>query len=115
MASVTFVLKEPTSIESTLVYLLFRFNNNTLKYSTSQKINPKFWNPEKQRAKITRQFPEYSEFNSLLDNLESCVNNSYRKLINDKLTPTSDLLRVSLDQLLQKDNTKTKDLIGFAE
>lgn len=115
MASVTFVLKEPRSLEPTLVYLLFRFNGSKLKYSTGQKITPKFWNPEKQRSKETRQFPEYSEFNTLLGNLETAVNNTYRKLLNDRLTPTPELLRPSLDEVLQKDNGQIKDLINFSE
>jgi hypothetical protein len=50
MPQATFVLKEPTSKEETLVYLLYRFNGSKLKYSTGQKINPKYWNPETQRA-----------------------------------------------------------------
>lgn len=115
MPSVTFVLKEPKSVDQTLVYLLFRFNGSQLKYSTSQKINPKFWNPEKQRAKETRQFPEYSEFNTLLNNIESCVNDSYRKLLNDKKAPTPELLKSPIDKLLNKDTGREKDLVSFAE
>ncbi|MBL7882584.1 MAG: tyrosine-type recombinase/integrase [Bacteroidia bacterium] len=115
MASVTFILKEPRSIEPTLIYLIFRFNGAMLKYSISQKINPKFWNPEKQRAKETRQFPEYAEFNTLLNNLEGVVNDNYRKLLNDKISPTPELLRIPLDKLLQKDSGRENDLVSFAE
>lgn len=117
MPSSTFVLKEPKSTEPTLVYLLFRYNNVKLKYSTGQKINPKFWNPkkEKQRAKETRQFPGYAEFNTLLDNLENTAHNHYRKLLNDKIIPTPDLLRIPLNEILQKTNGKEKDLISFAD
>lgn len=117
MASTTFVLKEPKSIDPTLVYMIFRYNNTRLKYSTGQKITPKFWNAkkEKQRAKETKLFPEYSEFNTLLDNLETEIHNQYRKLLNDKIVPTPDILRVPLDELLQKSNGKEKDLISFAE
>ncbi len=115
MASATFVLKEPKSIEPTLVYLIFRFNGSMLKYSTGQKIFSKFWNPEKQRAKETRQFPEYAEFNTLLNNLEGCVNDNYRKLLNDKITPIPELLRIPLDKILQKDSGREKDLISFAD
>lgn len=117
MPSSTFVLKEPKSLEPTLVYLVFRFNNIKLKFSTGQKINPKFWNPkkDKQRAKETRLFPGYSEFNTLLDNLENCAHNHYRKLLNDKLVPTSDLLKIQLNKILNKRDDKEKDLITFAE
>jgi hypothetical protein len=34
MASATFVLKKPNSKDNTLVYLLFRYQNQTFKYST---------------------------------------------------------------------------------
>ena len=117
MPSTTFVLKEPTSKEPTLVYMLFWFNNLKLKYSTGQKINPKFWNSSKnkQRAKETRQFSGYGEFNTLLDNLEKAANNQFRTLLNDKKVPTPDLIRPALDEVLKKDGTKQKNLISFAE
>ena len=114
MPSTTFILKEPNGIEPTLVYLIFRFNNVKVKYSTGQKISPKFWNPEKYRAKETRLFP-YSEFNTLLANLEGCVNNSYRKLLNDQISPTPDRLKDSLNCFLQKTSDQTNDLVTFAE
>lgn len=117
MASTTFVLKEPNSTDPTLVYMLFWFNNVKLKYSTGQKINPKFWNPKKdrQRAKETRQFPGYAEFNTLLDNLENAANNRYRTLINDKHVPTPELIRPALDAFLKKDKGQGKDLVSFGK
>jgi integrase len=115
MPSTTFVLKEPNQASPTLVYLIFRFNGSRLKYSTGQKIAAKFWNAERQRAKETRQLHGYAEFNSLLSNLENIVQNNYRRLLNDKIVPTPDLLRSSLDQFLKKDTGRTKDLISFAE
>lgn len=115
MPSVTFVLKEPKSQEDTLIFLLFRFNGLSLKYSTGQKINPRFWNPEKQRAKETRQFPGFPEFNTLLNNLESSILDRYRKLLNDRIIPTRDLFRDVLHQLLQKTKGRERDLVSFAE
>ncbi|WP_336517548.1 site-specific integrase [Pollutibacter soli] len=116
MPNATFILKEPTSNTQTLVYLIYRFDGHKLKYSTRQKIHPKFWNEEKQRAKETRQFPGYAEFNSILMNLESLVNNRFRNLINDKTVPTPENLRLPLDEFLCKDNTKSiKDVVTFAE
>lgn len=117
MPSTTFVLKEPKSKVPTLVYMLFWFNNIKLKYSTGQKINPKYWNPSKnkQRAKETRQFSGYTEFNTLLDNLEKAANNQYRMLLNDKKVPTPDLIRPALNKVLQKDSSQEKNLISFSE
>jgi hypothetical protein len=39
----------------------------------------------------------------------------YRRLLNDKITPTPDLIRIPLDNLLKKGNNKEKDLISFEE
>jgi len=93
MPQATFVLKEPKSLEPTLIYLFYNINNQRLKYSTGQKIEPKFWNPEKQRVKETKAFKEYANFNFLLDKLETTVNDTYRKLILDDKTSTTDNLK----------------------
>lgn len=116
MASATFILKEPTSKEPTLLYLVFRYGGEKFKYSTGQKINPKFWNKEKHRAKETRLFPEYPEFNATLDKIETIVFNTYRKAINDKIKPVPELFRNELDVFLQKKGEGLKaDLISFSE
>ena len=115
MPSVTFRLKEPNSTNPTLVYLFFRANNLEVKYSTSQRIPSKFWNSEKQKAKETRQFSTYSEFNALLGNLENCITNAYRKFINDEIVPTPELLKNELNLYLQKDKRPEKSLVSFAE
>lgn len=115
MPSVTFRLKKPSSTDPTLVYLFFRANNLEVKYSTSQKIPPKFWNPEKQRAKETRQFSTYAELNALLGNLENCIINGHRRFINDKIIPTPDLLKNELNLYLQKRKSPEKNLVSFAE
>lgn len=63
MPEAKFVLKEPKGNTPTLVYLFYNFNYTRLKYSTGEKIHPKFWNVNKQRAKETAQFIQYPEFN----------------------------------------------------
>lgn len=114
MPQATFVLKEPKSNKPTLVYLVFHFNNSRLKYSTSQKILPKYWNEEKHRAKELRSNPEYANFNFLLDKLETTVNNCYRKLITDNTTPpTPNMLRENVDDVLNRKES-AKDFISFA-
>ena len=64
MATVTFNLKEPNSKSETLIYLIFRYNNSKLKYSTGQKIHPKYWNAETQLVREVKTVP-FSEFNAL--------------------------------------------------
>lgn len=117
MAKVNFFLKEPKSEDETLVYLFFSYNNKRFKYSTGEKIKPLFWNPEEQRARETKKFIEYPEFNSRLDNIVTEVNNIYRKLINDKITPTNEILRKNLNNALNEvlgDNNKL-NLFSFID
>src|SRR5579871_2338202 len=116
MASATFVLKEPSVKTETLIYLLFRFNNQKLKYSTGLKINPKFWNWEKQRAKETRQFSDYLEFNACLNKIENAIFHIHRRLFNDGVIPEIEILRHELNKALLKTVVNKKnDLISFAE
>lgn len=116
MAEAKFVLKEPKATDKTLVYLFYNFNYKRLKYSTGEKINPKFWNPESQRAKEIKQNPEYLEFNSRLRAIETAVNNSYRKLLNDGVEITSDRLKEQLEIELEIREAKKKvTLFNFIE
>jgi integrase len=98
MQEAKFVLKEPQSKESTLIYLLFRFNNQKLKYSTSEKIIPKLWNSETQRAREIRTFTEHEDLNKRLDNLANAVKKGYRDLVNENKLPTVSKLKEILDQ-----------------
>jgi site-specific recombinase XerD len=116
MPQATFVLKEPNSKEETLVYMLFRFQKNILKYSTGQKIHPKYWNPAEQKVRETRQFSGYAEFNALLKKLDGRVSEEYRRLVNDGKAPTPELLRDSLNELLHKKTGSYRfDLLSFGK
>lgn len=110
MATAKFVLKEPNSKEETLIYLLFSFNNQRFKYSFNEKINPKFWNTDKQRAKETKAFVEYPEFNARLNNIENTINTLYRNLVNDNITPTPQLLREHMNNTLAEKQKVVKKL-----
>ena len=117
MPNAKFVLKEPSAKEETLIYLFYNYANQRLKYSTGEKINPKFWNSTKQRVKETSQFPEYPEFNQRLNNIETAINNSYRRLLNNKEIITIDALKKELKKELgeEKLTSKPNDLIKFIE
>lgn len=116
MAEATFVLKEPSSKEPTLIFLLFRLKGSRLKYSTGMKVLPKYWNEETQLVRENRQFPAFSEYNATIKKLRNAVDMEYRRLINDSIVPTPDLLRKPLDVILMKDQpTQGKALITFIE
>jgi len=120
MPQATFVLKNP-SLENgngknpTLIYLFFTFNKSRLKYSTGQKVPPKYWNTEKQRVKLIREFRQAESINHLLDKLVGDVSNCHRDLLIEGVTPTPELLRVRLNEALKKEDSSTKDLADFAE
>jgi site-specific recombinase XerD len=116
MAKASFFLKEPTAKTETLVFLYFNFGNKRMKYSTGEKINPKFWNSENQRAKETKQFKEYPEFNTRLNDCAEKVRTAYRKILNDGESVTLFSLRKELDSTFKKkEKQKKPELIGFIE
>lgn len=116
MASSTFVLKEPNCKDKTLIYLFFHYQNQRFKYSTGLKINPKFWNTESQRVRETKDFTSAAEYNTSLKDLTSAIDSIYRRLVNDKVTPSNERLRIELNNLSVEAKTESKnDLIQFAE
>lgn len=116
MPNATFVLKEPNTTEDTLLYLIFRYDHNRLKYYTGIKLHPDYWNPKEQKARDIRKFSKSAEINATLKNLSTGVENEYRRLINDKIIPTNEKLKSKLDEILLKKEIKdNKDFIGFIE
>ncbi|MCK0108218.1 site-specific integrase [Flavobacteriaceae bacterium S0825] len=117
MAKAKFILKEPNAKVETLIYLFYNYKYKRFKYSTGEKIHPKFWNKSSQRAKTSKQFPEYPEFNSRLDKIENGINNAFRKLLNDGIQPNNsylkDALQIELSDNLLKPNKLT--LFEFIE
>ncbi|MCF6366396.1 MAG: site-specific integrase [Bacteroidales bacterium] len=120
MANAKFYLKDKKSKSETPINLHFFFNysetDNTgkkkykfLKYYTGEKINPKFWNSDKQRAKETKAFPEYPEFNTRLKDIEKTIFDIYRTLTNDKTKPTPELLKEKLLLHFNKLSKPTKE------
>lgn len=116
MPDATFVLKQPTSIEPTLIYLFFRFSNQKLKYSTGEKIHPKLWNTTKQRAKDSRLNKSHQTLNKRLDDLSVTVKNTHSELITSNILPTPFKLKDALDKTsFKKDYSQKTTLLKFAQ
>ena len=114
MANVKFILKEPKSKEDTLVYLFCNYHYKRFKYSTGEKINPKFWNFDKQRAKETKNYPEHPEFNERLKVFRTGVNNVFRRLLNNGVQPTNELLKSELEKELSEKVLKHQKVTLFS-
>lgn len=117
MAQAKFILKEPSSKTDTLVYLIYNYQYTRFKYSTGEHINPKFWNPITQRAKETKQFREYPEFNTRLDKIENAIKNVFRRLLNDGIQPNNSLLKEEISNELSDHilKPKKKSFLSFVE
>lgn len=96
MSKAKFILKEPNTKTESLIYMVYNYQYKRFKYSTGEKVNPKFWNVRTQRAKESKQFPEYPEFNTRLNTLENGINNVFRRLLNDGIQPNNILLKKHL-------------------
>ena len=116
MAEPTFVLKEPKSKDATLIYLFYSFNKQRLKYSTGEKIKPKFWNVEKQRARETSANSTYASLNNTLDNLSRDVKDAHRDLVNSKKPPTPYKLKNAIDKAQFKNEyAQSTSLLSFID
>lgn len=119
MPEAKFVLKEPNSKDTTLIYLFYNFNYKRLKYSTGEKVHPKYWNEENQRVRINKHFPLSYQINTRLDDIKSAIDIIYKDFINNKIIPTPDKLRDKLDlevkQHVVKLSNGQTDLFNFIE
>ena len=117
MSKAKFFLKEPNAKIETLIYMVYNYQYKRFKYSTCEKINPKFWNVRTQRAKESKQFVQYPEFNARLNILENGINTVFRKLLNDGIQPNNELLKKSLEAELSDNilHTNKKTLFEFID
>jgi hypothetical protein len=58
MAEVNYYLKDKNAKEETLIYMFFSFDSKRLKYSTGEKVLPKNWIADTQKARksVKRKF-----------------------------------------------------------
>lgn len=123
MASAKFFLKDPKSKESTLIYLIFQFNFyeiingkkrfKFLKFSTGEKVPPKFWNPKLGLVRKTDSFPQYDEMNTRLKMIAAIIEDEHRKTLNEGETPTPTSLREKLKLRLSNSVIEKITLFGF--
>jgi site-specific recombinase XerD len=107
--STTFVLKHPKGDSPSLIYLIIRFNQHSLdengkkkyfqlKYSIGDKWIPKHWSIKKHRGINKQGFPDPTELNARLQNIETAAKDIYRRFINDGIKITADKIRSELAQ-----------------
>jgi integrase len=83
MANYSFNLKDPSSDKSTPINLIINYSYQRVKFYTRESIHPDFWDKENKRAKQTKKFSQYPEFNQRLDNIEATAKDVFRCYQND--------------------------------
>lgn len=121
MAEVNFYLRDKNAENATAVMMFFSFNAQRIKIGTVERINPKFWDNDKQKAKQTKQFVQYPEFNTRLDRLRQSALDTYRQYLNDNQhkEPSALLIKSLINGQLKPTEKKKKtvitNLISFTE
>ncbi len=115
MAKIKFYLKD-SSLKETAIFARISYgatDNNTdkkkyiqLKYYISLSINPNFWNTKTNRARETKDFPQYPEFNARLNVIESTINSKILKLENSSTTLSNEVIKKELDTILKPEIIK---------
>jgi len=108
MATTNFYLKS-TPAKKKLIYLFFHFDGKALKYSTKEKVEPKYW--LKSSKRVSSKLHGHDDINFFLIELEQQVMTHYRELRTKGIKPTTQILRTFLNNFTNKANTS--DLQGF--
>lgn len=121
MPKYNFNLRSQKKDGPTPVNFVIRWGNRRLVYPTGETIRPMHWCAEKgqrnfQRARETKAFPEYPEFNHRLDKLELAAKDIFRQLSNDLgRDPEDSELKGALDRALGRSVGKPTDLLGYID
>jgi hypothetical protein len=101
---ISLYLKRPEASSETSIFARISYGGNKLKYYLSEKISLQCWNAKTNRAKESKNFKEYPEFNSRLNNIESSIRNVFRRYRNDNngQMPLPDTLKGLLDVEIRK-------------
>ena len=107
-----FVLKEPRGKDSTIIYLIYNFSGQRLKYSTGKKVKPVGWNPVRQR--IRKDYPNSKALNILLDKLTYMVEDAHTTIVTDGGIVNVENIRRELDRALNRKKAR-ETFIEFIE
>lgn len=120
MATYNFYLKDKHSNKETPIFLYVRWDKNLLKFYIQESIKPKYWQTDKttenyQRVIRTKDFPEYPEFNTRLDDIISTVKTIFRRFQNDneQRKPSTRELKELLNVEFERNQKKQTNLFSY--
>lgn len=126
MVRLNFNLRNPCNCEKqcvcgkrdikTPIRLIARWNNNKLRYHTGLFIMPGNWETVDQKAKITKRFPENSQINARLTDIERTAQKAFDQYVLDhNQQPSKPTYLTLLEKSFSKDQPVKLDLFGFIE
>lgn len=128
MPEVRFYLKDSSSRNKTLIYLVSNFRNKRLKYSTGQRIQPNLWDRKEQKAITKKSHPQLKEYGVNITypeiNRNKAINNElgrykeqfdliYDNLIFNKEIPTPEKIRKKMDEEFREQEESTQKEINL--
>ena len=116
MASFSFHLKDPKSENETHIRLHVNYGPNRLKVYTGEKIHPSNWDVSTKRARRSRKdFSEFPEFNSKLDDIEAKAKDVFRRYQNDndQQTPPPAHLRKLIEIAIKRRDAEPEKMDFF--
>ena len=95
MASVSFLLKEPSATKPTPIFAFLSFDGQRVKVYTGLSILPKQWLKAEQRAQV-RGLPDNGKLNDALALAEQQLLDCYRTHRAQGQLPSSEVLRAAI-------------------
>lgn len=116
MLKVHFYLKEATAEGETQIYLQFYYRRKKFKYFLPFKIEPKFWDFEKERAIQSKYFPFHKELNPFLNDLENEIPRIHQRFVNNGKALSATQFKSELDTFTLRGAVAGEtSLFGFIE
>lgn len=113
MAQVNFYLKDSKAKSETLINLCFQYEGNRFKFSTGEKVHPKYWNQPAQRVK--KSLIGSVEINRVLETVDNAIKKIHRTAVADGTTISNDFFRTAIKKMLNKDQGNKKSFFDYLE
>ena len=116
MITIKFYLKDPNSDKETSIFLRACYSGHKVKYYISERIDPRYWDNSKQKARSAKIFKQSIEFNSRLEDIKNRIYDLYRRYQNDnKYPPSPDVFKELLNKEFRKSIDNPKDFVSYFE
>ena len=114
MANLRLIVRFPNKQEPQTVYVSFRFGrNDKLLYATPVKVLPQYWDAERQRARVSKYYPQADDVNAALSAIVARVERFLSDSAREGSPVTKDSLKVLLDEHFGKGKVSGIDFHDF--